>query len=106
MDLTPTLVQDNERAFSCTFTPDDLCVHAHFPGQPVLPGSFIIGLCVQIIQTDFAYSTALHITGFSFRQFASPGCYDLRVRKEDNTFVCTFAQASAVFARGRIMLCS
>ncbi len=52
MDLVRAHSTDDLRCFVCSFTPDDRCFHEHFPGRPVLPGSFVVGLCLRIVQAE------------------------------------------------------
>ncbi|GAB1409450.1 hypothetical protein MASR1M90_06040 [Desulfovibrionales bacterium] len=106
MDLIPTVIQDAVRCFSCVFAPDDQCFHGHFPGHPVVPGSFLVGLCVQIVQTEFCCAQPVLVDRFSFRHFVAPGSYTLCVRMDAGVFECTLTQDAQVFAKGRIRVCA
>ena len=106
MDLVWAHSTDDLRCFVCSFTPDDRCFHEHFPGRPVLPGSFVVGLCLRIVHADFGCTRPVRVARFAFRQFAPPGRYDLSVRMDRRGFACALTQENQLFASGRIEPCA
>lgn len=87
---------------SLTFQATDPCFRGHFPGNPVVPGSLFMSLCLDAIREHAAPPGLLTITDFSFARFAHPGSYDLDIQEQDDTFECTVSQDGQTFAQGRI----
>jgi 3-hydroxyacyl-[acyl-carrier-protein] dehydratase len=85
-----------------TFAPDDACFHGHFPGNPVVPGALIAGLCLHLVRERLGRGGTLMVRRFSFARFAGPGAYDLRIEERDDSCLCTLRQGNDVFAQGRI----
>lgn len=100
MDLS-LLTQDPLR-LTATFGPGDSCFHEHFPGNPVVPGSLVVGLCFQVLREHRNETGPLLLKRFSFSRFASPGSYDLSIAKQGTGYQCTLSQDEHIFAQGRI----
>lgn len=99
MDLS--LVSQNPLRLSVSFDRTDACFNGHFPGNPVVPGSLIAGLCMQVILEHRGLSP-LRIDRFSFSRFASPGTYALGIDEQGETYLCTLRRDDTIFAQGRI----
>lgn len=85
-----------------TFVPDDSCFAGHFPGNPIVPGSLILALCLQGV----AFATpgsALTVRRFSFLRFTIPGTYTLSITLLQNTYKCVLSQQETLFAQGSII---
>lgn len=100
MDLR--LVSQDPLRLTATFEPDDSCFHEHFPGNPVVPGSLVVGLCMQALREHRSETGPLLLKRFSFSRFASPGSYDLCIAKQESGYQCTLSQGELIFAQGRI----
>ncbi len=100
MDLR--LVSRDPLRLTATFEPDDSCFHEHFPGNPVVPGSLLVGLCMQALREHRNETGPLLLKRFSFSRFASPGSYDLNIAKQEAIYQCTLSQDEHIFAQGRI----
>ncbi|MBE1426298.1 3-hydroxyacyl-[acyl-carrier-protein] dehydratase [Desulfomicrobium macestii] len=100
MDLS--LVSRDPLQMSVSFDPADSCFNGHFPGNPVVPGSLVTGLCLQAISSFLGHKGPLHIRRFSFSRFASPGEYALGIEDEGGTYLCTLSREDTIFAQGRI----
>ncbi len=85
-----------------SFDPDDACFNGHFPGNPVVPGTLIMGLCLEVVRARLGNAGPLTVRRFSFARFAAPGAYELRIEDRGGEFACTLNQGDAVFAWGRI----
>ena len=85
-----------------SFDPDDACFNGHFPGNPVVPGTLVLGLCLDAVRTRLGHAGPLRVRRFSFARFAAPGTYELRIEDRGGEFACTLIQGETVFARGRI----
>lgn len=88
------------------FDATDRCFNGHFPGNPVVPGSLIAGLCLWSIGTHLGVTEPLTITRFAFERFATPGDYELRIDNTGRHFACTLSAGGHTFARGRITSCA
>ncbi len=102
MDLNLVSASAGERVYACRFTPDEACFHEHFPDNPVLPGSLVTALSLQVVREDFSQTDALRIERFVFRRFAAPGAYELRITANDDAFRCRLIRENVVHAEGRI----
>jgi 3-hydroxyacyl-[acyl-carrier-protein] dehydratase len=100
MDLT--LVSRTPLRLSVRFEPGDACFREHFPGNPVVPGSLIAGLCMQAMREHLGCTGRLVIERFSFSRFAPPGAYMLGIDELDGGCLCTLSRDETIFARGRI----
>ena len=100
MDLS--LVCRTPLRLTATFEPGDSCFHEHFPGNPVVPGSLVVGLCMQALREHRSETGPLLLKRFSFSRFASPGSYDLSIAKQESGYLCTLSQGEFIFAQGRI----
>lgn len=85
-----------------SFDPGDACFNGHFPGNPVVPGTLVLGLCLDAVRTRLDHAGPLRVRRFSFARFAAPGAYELRIEDRGGEFACTLSQGETVFARGRI----
>jgi len=90
--------------WSITFAPEDSCFIGHFPAQPVVPGTYILALCMHCLHAITSCKT-LAVERFSFLRFADPGDYVLSIIPDNNVFRCTLSQGALVFAQGSIALC-
>ncbi len=102
MDLTLLAASAGERIYACSFTPDDICFHEHFPDNPVLPGSLVIALSLRAVHEDFGRTGALRVERFAFRRFAAPGSYELSITARSADFFCQLRRDQTVYAEGRI----
>lgn len=102
MDLILVATGLTRRVYTCCFAPEDACFQGHFPGQPVVPGSLIMALSLEAIHKDFAQDKSLTIKRFSFRSFATPGCYELHILLQSAIFFCRFCREQQIFAQGQI----
>lgn len=102
MDLILIAASHEERIYACRFAPDDACFHEHFPDSPVLPGSFVTALSLQAVREDFGQTGTPTIERFTFRRFATPGAYELRIEARANAFSCRLLRDQIVYAEGRI----
>jgi 3-hydroxyacyl-[acyl-carrier-protein] dehydratase len=100
MDLS--LVSTDPLRLSVYFDRADACFNEHFPGNPVVPGSFIAGLCMQVIAQHRGRREPLRIRRFSFSRFAPPGMYALSIEEQGDTYLCTLRRDETIFAQGRI----
>ncbi|UTF51749.1 hypothetical protein NLA06_07655 [Desulfomicrobium sp. ZS1] len=100
MDLS--LVSKDPLRLSVSFDRADACFNGHFPGNPVVPGSLIAGLCMQVIAQHRGRREPLRIHRFSFSRFASPGTYALGIEEQGDTYLCTLRRDDTIFAQGRI----
>lgn len=100
MDLS--LVSRDPLQLSVRLDQSDACFNEHFPGNPVVPGSFVAGLCLQAISTILGRRGPFCIRRFSFSRFASPGEYSLSIEDEGGAYLCTLRRNDTVFAQGRI----
>lgn len=89
-------------ALSVALGPDHACFHGHFPGDPVVPGTLILALCLDAVRSRFGLAGHLTVRRFSFARFAAPGAYELCIEDRGGEFACTLNQGETVFARGRI----
>ncbi|AMD93189.1 hypothetical protein [Desulfomicrobium orale] len=85
-------------------SPDDACFRGHFPGNPVVPGSLIMALCLHGIGSRTPRK--LHVRHFSFVRFAPPGAYTLTIAEDGPAWCCTLRQGPDIYARGRIEPCA
>jgi len=102
MDLNLVSASAEERIYACRLAPDDACFHEHFPDNPVLPGSLVAALSLQVVREDFGRTDALRVERFTFRRFAAPGAYELRITADDGAFRCRLLQENIIHAEGRI----
>ncbi len=102
MDLNLVSANAEERIYACRFAPDDACFHEHFPDNPVLPGSLVAALSLQVVREDFDRTGALRVERFTFRRFAAPGAYELRITADGDAFRCRLIRENVVHAEGRI----
>lgn len=100
MDLT--LLSRRPLRLAVVFRPGDACFHEHFPGNPVVPGSLIAGLCLEAMRQHLGCSGRLTIERFAFSRFAPPGAYTLGLDEQENGCLCTLSRDEDVFAQGRI----
>jgi len=100
MDLSVISLQP--LSLSVSFAPDDACFNNHFPGNPVVPGSLVMGLSLQAIREHLGRSGPLRVQRFSFSRFARPGSYTLDIKEEGETCLCTLHSEGTLFAQGRI----
>jgi 3-hydroxyacyl-[acyl-carrier-protein] dehydratase len=100
MDLS--LVSQAPLRLTVSFDRTDACFNEHFPGNPVVPGSLIAGLCMKVIADHRGRREPLRIRRFSFSRFASPGTYTLGIEEQDGTYLCTLRCDDTIFAQGRI----
>ena len=100
MDLS--LVSRTPLRLTATFEPGASCFHEHFPGNPVVPGSLVAGLCMQVVREHQNEAGPLLVKRFSFSRFVSPGAYDLSITEQDAGYQCTLSQGEHIFAQGRI----
>lgn len=82
--------------------PSDACFNGHFPGDPVVPGTLIVSLCLEAARRHLGRGGALTVRRFSFSRFAAPGCYELLLEERGADLQCTLSRGGAVYARGRI----
>lgn len=104
MDLK--LINASPLEFSLSFSPQDNCFQGHFPGNPVVPGSLILGLCLQAVLQFYAPQQRLQVKKFSFLKFVRPQTYTLSIVSQKNIFSCVLAQDGLFFARGVIEPCT
>lgn len=86
------------------FSADDACFRGHFPGNPVVPGSLVMALCLERIGT--CTSKGLCVRHFSFIRFAPPGAYTLNITPDGPAWSCILRQGQEIYARGRIETCA
>lgn len=104
MDLT--LVHRSPVQVLVDFALKDSCFTGHFPGNPVVPGTLILALCLHYLDTIFAPSKLLTIQKFSFLRFAGPGSYLLSITPKADIYSCSLSQNEIIFAQGSIGPCS
>ena len=92
---------DGPQTLAVSFDPADACFNGHFPGNPVVPGTLILGLCLEAARRRLGRD-ALTVRRFSFSRFAGPGDYELRIEEHGADLLCTFGRGETVFAKGRI----
>ena len=85
-----------------SFDAGHACFNGHFPGDPVVPGTLVVGLCLEAVRSRLGHAGPLTVRRFSFARFAAPGAYELRIEDRGGEFACTLNQGDTVFARGRI----
>lgn len=85
-----------------SFDLDDACFNGHFPGDPVVPGTLVVGLCLEAVRACLGHDRPLTVRRFSFARFAGPGAYELRIEDRGGEFACTLNRGETVYARGRI----
>ncbi len=103
MDLELLTSSHATRTYSCTFAEGEACFTDHFPEQPVIPGSLLIAVASECIRGETcAVSPKLIVRKFSFRRFACPGAYQLRITREKVNFLCTYSQGTHVVAEGKL----
>lgn len=100
MDLS--LVSRAPLRLAVRFDPDDACFNEHFPGNPVVPGSLVAGLCLGLVREHLGCTGRLVVERFSFSRFAPPGAYTLDIDEGGDGCLCTLRSGDTVFARGRI----
>ena len=98
MDLNPA----GRLTLPVSFDLDAPCFRGHFPGDPVVPGTLVVGLCLEAVRSRLGHAGPLTVRRFSFARFAAPGAYELRIEDRGGEFACTLNQGETVFARGRI----
>lgn len=102
MDLTIAERRPDMASVICRFRAEDACFHDHFPGNPVVPGSLIVGISLYTVLTAFTGETPLRISRFSFLRPARPGEGILHIRVHEHGFSCHFEQLGALCAKGTI----
>jgi 3-hydroxyacyl-[acyl-carrier-protein] dehydratase len=100
MDLS--LVSRAPLRLCVRFEPGDACFNEHFPGNPVVPGSLIAGICLEAMREHLGCTGRLVIERFSFSRFATPGAYSLDIDELEGGCLCTLSRDATIFARGRI----
>jgi len=100
MDLRP--VPGEPGSLDVRFDAGDACFREHFPGNPVVPGSLITGLCLEAARELLHGERMPRLRRIAFSRFAAPGLYRLRVEHGEDGLLCTLSQGETVFARGRI----
>jgi 3-hydroxyacyl-[acyl-carrier-protein] dehydratase len=79
----------------------DACFRGHFPGNPVAPGTLILGMCLEAARTLPGRGDALSVRRFSFSRFAEPGEYEIILEERGGDLDCTMIRGGMVYARGR-----
>jgi 3-hydroxyacyl-[acyl-carrier-protein] dehydratase len=80
----------------------DACFRGHFPGNPVAPGTLILGMCLEAARTLPGRGGALSVRRFSFSRFAGPGEYEIILEERGGDLDCTMSRGGTVYARGRV----
>lgn len=85
------------------FDPMDRIYEDHFPGRPVVPGSFIIKGFVDALtncgDAPCGYQ-AITIEKFRFKRFVTPGTYDYSIGLSQRRAQCTLSDKELVVAEG------
>ncbi|HUF87993.1 MAG TPA: hypothetical protein VMM59_11480 [Thermohalobaculum sp.] len=85
------------------FPADSRFLDGHFPANPVVPGSVLIGfLAARLAEADLAVA---RIDRMKFRRILRPGMpFELRVDGRPDGAAAEFRDAEGVFAAGRLVL--
>lgn len=83
------------------FDSKDLIYNVHFPGNPVVPGSLILGTFVDILSSETGAS-GITVNNFNFSRFVNPGNYRYTITFSDNTATCRLFKNDEVLSRGKI----
>ena len=97
--------QENIISGTIFFDPMDRIYADHFPGRPVVPGSFIIkGFVDALVQCSTSEQSIQGITveRFRFKRFVTPGTYDYFIGLSQKRVQCTLSDKELVVADGVI----
>jgi len=84
------------------FDPEDPIFQSHFPSFPVVPGSLIVGHCLQIIQNSVHINQQPIIQTFNFLGFIVPGSCDYTFEITASRVKCKIFQKEKLKAKGVI----
>jgi len=80
------------------FCPDDPIYQEHFPGMPVVPGSYIIGAFIRRARNEGEEITAFR--EFSFRAFLPPGSYRYSMNTTEKGLFCVLYREGKAVVEG------
>ncbi len=85
-----------------TFDPEDPIYRDHFPGHPVVPGSFIVWAFARALEKRGHAPENIRLDQFRFKRFISPGSYPYRIAASDSGIKCTLFHNDQTVATGTI----
>ncbi|MBN2650896.1 MAG: hypothetical protein JXR63_00835 [Spirochaetales bacterium] len=85
------------------FESGDAIFREHFPGNPVVPGSFLIDFFVEKIKEDCRKCRFFTIEKFKFIKFLQPAIYEWEIEGRDGgKFICLIRKDGIIFSKGTI----
>lgn len=102
MNRTAAAQTGNPDVFEGTFLfdPDDRIYAVHFPGNPVVPGSMIVGAFIRAAHEAGLASDACALHNFRFRKFIAPGEYAFRMEADGTVLTCSLFAGGTTVATG------
>lgn len=86
------------------FDPKNPVYNYHFPGDPVVPGSFIIEeLKNAVIDHNVNLKQPIELKNFKFRKFLRPGSYNYKIEVSKGVAACTLSGDGIVYCTGRFV---
>lgn len=86
------------------FNPENPVYNYHFPGDPVVPGSFIVEeLKKAAIDNNVTLKQPIELKNFKFRKFLRPGSYSYEIEVSKGAVICTISGDGVVYCTGRFV---
>ena len=86
------------------FDPADTIYQEHFPGNPVVPGSLIIGAFLDILKQRHKLSPTYTLKQFRFKSFVAPGEYHYEIVFNDACCKCRLFNHEKAAVTGEVMI--